>query len=47
MVADLREQDDRGDWLVVRLVPHRSAVLDVSQSGPNEAVQRTRLPAGR
>ncbi len=42
MVADLREQDDRGDWPVVRLAPLRSAVLDTSQSGPEPAVQRTR-----
>jgi hypothetical protein len=34
MVADLREQDDRGDWPVVRLVPGRPAALDASQSGP-------------
>ncbi|MGP0068675.1 MAG: hypothetical protein ACLQGP_34375 [Isosphaeraceae bacterium] len=47
MVADLRERDDRGDWPVVRLVPRRSTALDDSRSEPNEAMQRTRLAAGR
>jgi hypothetical protein len=32
MVADLREQDDRGDWPVVRLVPRRPAIPTVVQS---------------
>ena len=38
MVADLRERDDCGDWPVVRLVPRRSAIPSVSQSGPNLAM---------
>ena len=45
MVADLREQDDRGDWPVVRLAPRRPAVPVASQSGPNPAPQRTRPTA--
>jgi hypothetical protein len=36
MVADLREQDDRGDWTVVRLAPRRPAVPGVLQSSPNQ-----------
>jgi hypothetical protein len=35
MVADLREQDDRGDWPVVRLVPRRPAIPTVVQSQPS------------
>jgi hypothetical protein len=47
MVADLREQDDRGDWPVVRLVPRRpTAPSDLQQSGPNAALERTRPDAG-
>jgi hypothetical protein len=34
MVADLRDQDDRGDRPVVRLAPRRPAVAGVSQSSP-------------
>jgi S1-C subfamily serine protease len=47
MVADLRERDDRGDWPVVRLAPRRPTVPGDSQSGPNLAMQRIRLSAGR
>ena len=32
MVAELREQDDRGDWQVVRLEPRRPASLVPSNS---------------
>jgi hypothetical protein len=42
MVADLRKQDDRGDWPVVRLVPRRPAAPGDLQSGPNPAPQRER-----
>jgi len=42
MVADLRAQDDRGDWPVVRLAPRRPAVPGVAQSEPNPALLRTR-----
>ena len=45
MVADLRAQDDRGDWPVVRLAPRRPAVPGDPQSGPDPALWPTRPAA--
>ncbi|HUQ69360.1 MAG TPA: hypothetical protein VM165_07555 [Planctomycetaceae bacterium] len=39
MVADLREQDDRGDWPVVRLAPRRPVMSGATQSG-SSSMQR-------
>jgi hypothetical protein len=43
MVADLRAQDDRGDWPVVRLAPRRPSSPSESQSAPDPEVRRPRL----
>jgi hypothetical protein len=45
MVADLRAQDDRGDWPVVRLSPRRPRPPGGPQLGPDSTEQRPR-PAG-
>jgi hypothetical protein len=45
MVADLRAQDDRGDWPVVRLSPRRPATPGESNLGSDSTARRPR-PAG-
>ena len=45
MVADLRQQDERGDWPVVRLAPRRPAMPSGSQGEPDAALQRVRPAA--
>ncbi len=50
MVAALREQDDVGDWPVVRFAPRRPAGSDVTQSRPDSALRETgaaATPAGQ
>ena len=42
MVADLRTQDDRGDWSVVRLAPRCPTPPGELQSGPDPALPQTR-----
>jgi hypothetical protein len=42
MVADLRAQDDRGDWPVVRLSPRRPAPPGESDIGPHSTARRPR-----
>jgi len=46
MVADLREQDDRGDWPVVCLAPRRPLGPAVSHFEPNPTLRPTRPAAG-
>lgn len=45
MVADLRAQDDRGDWPVVRLSPRRPMPTGEAPLGPDSISGRPR-PAG-
>jgi hypothetical protein len=45
MVAHLREQDDCGDWPVVRLAPRSPALPNDSQSRSDSALLRPQ-PAG-
>jgi len=47
MVADLRKQDERGDWPVVRLVPRRPTAPAPGDlpSEPDPALQQTRPAA--
>ena len=44
IVADLRAQDARGDWPVVRLAPRRPVVAGIPAAGPNPALPRTPTP---
>ncbi len=45
MVADLRAQDDLGDWPVVRLSPRRPVPPCESRLGPDSTARRPQ-PAG-
>jgi hypothetical protein len=45
MVADLRAQDDRGDWPVVRLSPRRPAPPGESELEHESTARRSR-PVG-
>lgn len=50
IVADLREQDDRGDRPVVRLAPRRPTLPVPSQSEPDPSLRRTspaKAPSGQ
>jgi hypothetical protein len=45
MVADLRAQDECGDWPVARLSPRRPILPGGSQRGPDSTARRPQ-PAG-
>lgn len=50
MVADLRAQDELGDWLVVRLTPRRPVATVATQSGHKlgpQMTQSTDAPTNR
>ncbi len=46
IVADLREQDARGDWPVVRLAPRRPVVAVLPETGPQPSLWRTPAAGG-
>lgn len=44
MVADLREQDERGDWPVVRLMPRQPVGADAAVNLPAGATPLISVP---